>query len=288
MNLTLLFQSNKNMKTFSIILSLGLSLPVSLLTNKPLFAQSVSPYDMTPSDDLNLNNNSNSNTNIPPLPTKQITEDVINVKGTPTPPSPTSTGKGIVSNKNLPTPPNLSEPYRKEQPDNTLVISDPYNNSQHNSGIEINAPLNNTSKVPTVTPSSNSSNRIQSQPKPISSSVTPSYGNSNQKRRSLADILIIAPGTSNSTPKSFSSQNSQNSNYKTTAYTSSQSNVHKVLVDVRNNAQETTVKSLYPDAFRTTYNGRSMLQVGVFSTESRANEVLQSLRNVGLNPTIIR
>lgn len=220
---------------------------------------------------------SNVNANVPPLPTKQPLTDVIRINGRATPPSPTSSGKVISSSRNLPAPPTVSEPYRKREDDFINIDS---NSANTNSNVESTRIVNAGKPSNSSILSSNSqsqSNIISS--KPINPSPKPRYSNSSQQRRSLADILVFAPTPSNTS----SSNNSGNSSYQT--YNSSSR--HKVIVEVTSKAQESQVKSLYPDAFRTSYTGRSMLQVGVFSTQQRANQVLQSLRNVGLQPLII-
>jgi hypothetical protein len=61
---------------------------------------------------------------------------------------------------------------------------------------------------------------------------------------------------------------------------------YKVLVEARNSSQQQQVRSLYPDAFPTSHHGRPVWQVGVFSSQDKAETVAQSLRNVGLNPTV--
>lgn len=214
-----------------------------------------------------LNNNSsetlgNSNGSMPPLPTKQPATEVIRINGSPTPVSPISSGKTTTSNRSLPTPPELSQPYRQ--------------NNDHN----LNPP-SQTALGPLDPPPNHH------KPEPVTSPVPTSYGNSNQKRQSLADILVVAPGASNATPPpSLTPSNPNNSNY--TAYNSNDhSSVYKVVVEAKYGYQESKIRSLYPDAFRTNYNGRSMLQVGVFSSRQRAEQVLQSLRSVGLSPLMI-
>jgi len=61
----------------------------------------------------------------------------------------------------------------------------------------------------------------------------------------------------------------------------------KVLARADNGQQQTQLRSLYPDAFRTSYNGRSLWQIGVFSTQENANQVLESLSNAGLSANVI-
>jgi hypothetical protein len=106
-----------------------------------------------------------------------------------------------------------------------------------------------------------------------------SYVNSSQKRRTLNDILVFAPNRNQSNPSYQDDDNSSLSTNNSTTY--------KVLVSTADSTSESQVKSLYPDAFRTNYQGKSFLQVGLFSSRDNAEQVLNSLRNYGLNPIII-
>ena len=49
---------------------------------------------------------------------------------------------------------------------------------------------------------------------------------------------------------------------------------YRVMVEAKNTSQEAQVRSLYPDAFPTVYNGQSLLQVGVFSSQENADKTL--------------
>jgi hypothetical protein len=200
---------------------------------------------------------------MPPLPTKKPATEVIRINGSTTPVSPISSGKTITSNQNLPTPPQVSEPYRQNNDDN----------------------LNQTSQtvLQPLNPPSNPSN-----PQPVTSLPSTRYVNSNQKRRSLADILVVAPSASNApSPPGFTGTNPHNSNYTAHNSAHNHSSVYKVIVEAKYGYQESKIRSLYPDAFRTTHQGRTMLQVGVFSSQQRAEQVLQSLRRAGLSPLMI-
>jgi hypothetical protein len=61
----------------------------------------------------------------------------------------------------------------------------------------------------------------------------------------------------------------------------------RVVAQTQNSQQQSQLRSLYPDAFRTSLNGRSVWQVGVFSTEEKANQVLQSLTRAGLSGNVV-
>lgn len=139
--------------------------------------------------------------------------------------------------------------------------------------------------VPPTIPNNDNFNQIQ-EPEQLASAptlnpITPPDNNnsqivppppldSNSQRRTLSDVL----GNLNNPNPSPVAQNSLSGTYK-------------VLVEARNSSQQQQVRSLYPDAFSTSHNGRSMLQVGVFSSQETAENVSQSLKNMGLNPTVI-
>jgi hypothetical protein len=60
------------------------------------------------------------------------------------------------------------------------------------------------------------------------------------------------------------------------------------MVAASNSSQQRQVRSLYPDAFPTSYKGRSLWQVGVFSSRDNAETALQSLQSLGLEAIIIQ
>ena len=57
---------------------------------------------------------------------------------------------------------------------------------------------------------------------------------------------------------------------------------YKVLVEVLNEREAKEVRSLYPEAFPTVYQGESWLQVGAFSNRDKAKRAEQNLVNLGL------
>ncbi|MDJ0509615.1 MAG: DUF3747 domain-containing protein [Crocosphaera sp.] len=62
---------------------------------------------------------------------------------------------------------------------------------------------------------------------------------------------------------------------------------YRVVVAVNSSQDKTRVRSLFPEAFSTSYQGRSMLQVGLFSDKDNAQKAEQSLRSIGLKPIIV-
>lgn len=57
---------------------------------------------------------------------------------------------------------------------------------------------------------------------------------------------------------------------------------YRVVVDATTTADQTRVRSLVPGAFRTTSNGRTVMQAGAFSEINKAEELLQSLTSKGV------
>ncbi|MEA5532532.1 DUF3747 domain-containing protein [Crocosphaera sp. XPORK-15E] len=111
-------------------------------------------------------------------------------------------------------------------------------------------------------------------PPPVKSTsgvVPPPPANAtNSGRNNLSDVVgSLSRPTPTGTPKTVTSQG------------------YRVIVAAKNSSEQSRVRSLYPDSFATSYKGRSMLQVGLFSSRDNAEKAYQSLENVGLNPIII-
>ena len=62
---------------------------------------------------------------------------------------------------------------------------------------------------------------------------------------------------------------------------------YRVIVEVSNSSQESQVRSLYPEAFSTVYQGKSMLQVGSFSQRQNAESTFQNIQNLGWEGMIL-
>ena len=75
--------------------------------------------------------------------------------------------------------------------------------------------------------------------------------------------------------------------YNTNSSKNPSSAEYRVLVEVRNNNQEAQVRSRYPEAFSTVYQGKSMLQVGAFSNRSNAETISRSLADLGLKSYVL-
>jgi parallel beta-helix repeat protein len=70
------------------------------------------------------------------------------------------------------------------------------------------------------------------------------------------------------------------------AVNSAKTKVYRVMAEADSSDRQQRVRSLYPEAFTTVFQGKPMLQVGVFSSRDKAETVLNSLENLGLNATI--
>ena len=62
---------------------------------------------------------------------------------------------------------------------------------------------------------------------------------------------------------------------------------YKVLVEALNEVEESEVRSLYPEAFKTIYQGESWLQVGAFSNWDKAQQAERTLVDLGLETYLI-
>jgi hypothetical protein len=215
------------------------------------------------------------------------------INGNPTPPRlEVVSGNVIKSNQSLPQIPTVSEPYRNP---NSLpnMTSDEDETIQGNNRVLSVSSVSSFDQIPRDNLSTvdkkpiNNSNTIRSIDLSPNSSSSPTENNLSSittapnlpKRRNLTDILVL----SNPAPNPI---NPVSNSVSPVASASSMGDVYKVLVAVDNQNQESLVKSLYPEAFRTVFNGQSMLQVGVFSTVNNANDVARSLQSRGLKTQI--
>ncbi|NEO97622.1 MAG: DUF1565 domain-containing protein [Symploca sp. SIO2E9] len=82
------------------------------------------------------------------------------------------------------------------------------------------------------------------------------------------------------------SSNNPSANTSNSVNFTPQTQRYRVLVKANNQSQQNLVRSLIPDAFRTSINGQLIMQAGIFSTRERANKIWQLLANNGLNATI--
>ncbi len=62
---------------------------------------------------------------------------------------------------------------------------------------------------------------------------------------------------------------------------------YKVLVEALNDHEEEEVRSLYPEAFKTIFQGESWLQVGAFSNRDKAKQAERTLVDLGLETYLV-
>lgn len=115
---------------------------------------------------------------------------------------------------------------------------------------------------------------------------------SNTQYQSLSDIMDLSNPTvstdTNKLPVPPAPLPLDNTNQPPTTSAAVNSNSsYRVVVPVANSQQSDQVKSLFPDSFRTIYQGQSMLQVGKFSNPNNAYSAVQSLEKLGLSPTVL-
>ncbi|MEB3342223.1 DUF1565 domain-containing protein [Okeania sp.] len=88
----------------------------------------------------------------------------------------------------------------------------------------------------------------------------------------------------NQSPSSLSRLSSNSSSQNPTAALGLR---YRVIVNVSNIDQESRLRSLVPDAFSTNINGKSVMQAGAFRSGYKANQLLRTLQNNGLNAKIL-
>jgi parallel beta-helix repeat protein len=253
----------------------------------------------------NNNSYSLSNLNIPPLPTKIPATETIIISGNLTPRNSIASGNGVTSSTQLPPPPPLSEPYRQSEtnPDTVSNSNDLFSmSSNENKSVMESENLYNQSQNEELQQSSPPPLTESPRPLPYSretnppSTIEPSVttipptsnsSNSNPVRRTLGDILLTTNGGNSNVSSNPTNQPSSN-NTPVNNNQISRALQYKIVVETKNSTQESQVRSLYPDSFRTNYNGNTVLQVGVFSSQEKAQQVIQSLKSVGLNPLVIQ
>jgi parallel beta-helix repeat protein len=172
--------------------------------------------------------------------------------------------------------------------------------------IEQNIASNNSSTTANI--SSLKSNPLPDSERAISISQTPINNREISDQETLPPPPITnnfaqsisqsaSQSTSQSTGKEYifsapeaNAENTPNnvSNLSNLLPTSNPSEIkYRVVVEAKNNTQQAQIKSLYPQAFSTVYQGKSMLQVGAFSDRSKAEITSRSLADLGLNSHIL-
>jgi len=299
---------------FLTLQSLSLLAVLSFLTPQKVNAGAIEiaidPYNNSGYDNAPIENHQGSNNNIstkPNFPSNNQNIDtgsIYYVKGNSTPPPPSIiNGNLATSNQTLPAIPPVGEPYSQQQnPEvNPRNVTPSNNFSVSVSPFDVtpqeNKPINSVSSSVTNTINPNNNVRTinlspqNSTPNPPSTNIntdnSPNSATTDfDKRRNLREILVFS-NPSNPVSSDNNNGNNQPSVSVVAPSTVNNQKVYRVLAQTSNNSQETGVKSLYPEAFKTNYQGQSLLQVGVFSTKERAQQVSQSLTNIGVRAIIL-
>ena len=208
--------------------------------------------------------------NVPPPETSSAASSVANDATGSLPPPPNNFPQGSVSSSNtLPPPP---VPQAIQAP--TALVSATNNNepltpSPEAEGVAIAVPLPSTA-----------------QPLPSAAKPDTPVGS----RRTLSDVLVVAPQNPSSSAGSerlpVPQQPIPSAEPSPVSQLTDAQN-YKVMVEAADASQATKVRSLYPDAFSAVYEGRSLLQIGVFSSRDNADKALQSLENLGLTGVLV-
>lgn len=116
---------------------------------------------------------------------------------------------------------------------------------------------------------------------PIAPTAAPKSLPSNWNSRPSSSVVVpvmMPPAPTMATPTENRSPNSPNS-MATAGF--------RVVVDLPSPEQQTQIRQLVPGAFRTTLNGQSVLQVGVFRDRAIANSLQQQLASQNVNARIV-
>ncbi|VEP14806.1 conserved hypothetical protein [Hyella patelloides LEGE 07179] len=202
---------------------------------------------------------------------------------------------------------NASSPVSTEE-----VVSNNNESTENNFSRLRNNPLPQKNNNQTVTVSQ--SQRVESKPPVADGEILPPPPSINnpvsqsqrvESKPPAADGEILSSPTSVDNPASQSegreyvfsapeadggsntALDSTNSSSELLATSTTTGVKYRVLVEASNNNQQAQVKSLYPEAFSTVYQGKSMLQVGAFGDRSKAETTSRSLADLGLNSHIL-
>ncbi len=189
--------------------------------------------------------------------------------------------------------PNILSPNEKtpstQKPLTNRTVDNTDTNNTGSREIVFNAPTD-TNTDTTYTPpnktnpqSTNNNNSSGTLPPPPTTSRTNTTSknnttNNNSNRPNLGDALDGLSGNQTS---------SNNNSVATNNNLGSNGHSYRVIVSTRDNSQKEEVKSLYPDAFSTNYNGRSMLQIGVFNRRESADQILQYFKERGFDGVVL-
>jgi Protein of unknown function (DUF3747) len=114
------------------------------------------------------------------------------------------------------------------------------------------------------------SNNVQIVPPPSSNARSNS-------QKTLSDVIAVSP-------RPLPGASSSNGSSSDVAMSGQN---YRVLIEASDRTQQDKLRSRYPDAFRTIYQGRAMWQIGVFGNRDNADQALQSVQSLGLDGMIL-
>jgi parallel beta-helix repeat protein len=185
-----------------------------------------------------------------------------------------------LSNVNIPNRHGENSLANRNKLPKSLSFSSPSATNSSQSSSETNqkelvfsAPNNNTSLLPSRSPieaekTMSNDTATLPPPPPIKEPKIDNFNSSQSDRLPVPNSFNFS-----SPPPSISSNFARKEAYR-------------VVIEIEDSDRESKVRSLYPEAFNTTYRGKSMLQIGVFSDRNKAEAVLDSLKNLGLTGAI--
>lgn len=151
------------------------------------------------------------------------------------------------------------------------------------------APTSNNRNLPVINQKTENNSPKESLPLPtINSQPLPPPSN-NSSQRNLSDLLVVEPTEQETITINKVSEKTQIPEFPPEPPNITAANsptTYRVIVENYTQA-EAEIKSLYPDSFRTTYQGKSVLQVGRFNSRDNANSVVKTISNMGLTANII-
>ncbi|QYX31476.1 DUF1565 domain-containing protein [Sphaerospermopsis torques-reginae] len=152
---------------------------------------------------------------------------------------------------------------------------------------------------PMILSSSRSTSPGNQVPKMPATTVQGSLGTNNSQNTAQLNYVQVEPGVIEFVAPQLSRNESpynptiisnfSNSRIATAprSYTNTRPGVrYRVLVPIISDSQQELVRSIVPDAFSRVLQGRRVMQVGVFSSQDSANQMLQSLSSMGLRGII--
>ena len=112
-------------------------------------------------------------------------------------------------------------------------------------------------------------------PLPDNATKKPTEPLSDGGRKSLSEILPLPSNGLASLPT-------------TTPSSTTSPSVFRVIALAKNSQEQQKVKQIYPDAFATSYQGLSVLQVGRFGNRNNAELIVNTLKSAGLEGRIVQ